>query len=155
MEQPLDLLRWVFPALLLCAAALVAAAVLRRRVLLRHGGAVECHLRFPGAGGRRGSWRIGLCRYGSLDLGWFPAFSIRPRPTAELSRRGLVVVGRREPGPGDAPLTPDLTILEIGWYAEDGSDPEEPVYEVAMGERQLTGFLSWTESMPPGTQWEA
>ncbi|MFE1081007.1 DUF2550 domain-containing protein [Nocardiopsis alba] len=146
---------WVILALVAALSLALVVGVLRRLVLVRSGGAIECYLRTRGAKGRRGAWRVGFGRYGTDDLGWFPVLSLRPRPTVRLSRRGLVVVGRREPGPGDAPLTPDLTILEIGWYAEDGSAPEEPVYEVAMGERQLTGFLSWTESMPPGTQWEA
>ncbi|MFL1382155.1 MULTISPECIES: DUF2550 domain-containing protein [unclassified Nocardiopsis] len=147
MEQPLELLRWVFPALALCAVAVVCAAVLRRRVILRRGGAVECHLRFPGARGRRGAWRIGLCRYGSLDLGWFPAFSIRPRPTAELSRRGLVVSGRRPPHPGEA-LPADTTVVHLTW-------PGHPAAEIAMNDATLTGFLSWVESLPPGTDWDS
>ncbi|WP_306366017.1 DUF2550 domain-containing protein [Nocardiopsis sp. CC223A] len=150
MEQPLDLLRWVFPALALCAAAVVCAAILRRRVLLRRGGAVECHLRFPGAGGRRGAWRIGLCRYGSSYLGWFPAFSIRPRPTAELSRRGLVVSGRRPPEPGEH-LPADTTVVHLTW--DGGGD--RPAVEIAMNDATLTGFLSWVESMPPGTDWDS
>ena len=54
----------------------------------------------------------------------------------------------------DASLPADMTVLEIGWIGADGADPEKAVYEVAMGERQLTGFLSWIESMPPGTHWE-
>lgn len=70
-------------------------------------------------------------------------------------------MGRRSPGPGDVHLPADanlpahVTVLEIGWTAADGSDPEEATHEVAMGESALTGFLSWIESMPPGTRWEA
>lgn len=150
MEQPLESLRWVFAALVLCAAAVVFAALLRRRVILRRGGAVECHLRFPGAGGRRGAWRIGLCRYGSLGLDWFPAFSIRPRPTAELSRRGLVVSGRRPPEPHEH-LPADTTVVLLSWPA-DGGGPEA---ELAMNDATLTGFLSWVESLPPGTDWDS
>ena len=43
----------------------------------------------------------------------------------------------------------------IGWHGEDGQEPVAPVYELAMGEMALTGFLSWLESMPPGTHWES
>ena len=151
----LESLWWVFLALLVAAALVLATGVVRRYVLLRSGGAVECYLRACGVKGRRGSWRIGFGRYGSENLGWFPILSLRPRPTAKLSRRGLVVVGRRVPGPDDAPLPADVTILEIGWIAADGTDPKDAAYEVAMGESALTGFLSWIESMPPGTHWQA
>ena len=151
----LESLLWVFLALLVAVLLVLGTGVMRRYVLLRSGGAVECYLRACGGKGRRGSWRIGFGRYGSENLGWFPILSLRPRPTVKLSRRGLVVVGRRAPGPEDAPLTAEVTVLEIGWIAADGSDPEDAVYEVAMGESALTGFLSWIESMPPGTHWQA
>jgi hypothetical protein len=150
----LESLWWVFLALLLTAVLLLGTGVMRRFVLLRSGGAVECYLRACGEKGRRGSWRIGFGRYGSENLGWFPILSLRPRPTAKLSRRGLVVVGRRAPGPEDGHLPVDVTVLEIGWSTADGGDPEEPSFEVAMGEGVLTGFLSWIESMPPGTRWQ-
>ncbi|GAA1097444.1 MAG: DUF2550 domain-containing protein [Nocardiopsis sp. BM-2018] len=157
----LESLGWVVIALLVTLSLVLGAGVMRRFVLLRSGGAVECYLRVRGGKGRRGSWRIGFGRYGSDAFGWFPILSLRPRPTARLSRRGLVVVGRRSPGPGDvhppadANLPAHVTVLEIGWTAADGSDPEEATHEVAMGESALTGFLSWIESMPPGTRWEA
>ncbi|NYH53776.1 hypothetical protein HNR06_003365 [Nocardiopsis arvandica] len=149
----LESAQWVFYALLLVLLALVAAVTLRRWVLVRRGGAVECYLRAVGVRGRRGSWRIGFGRYGTENLGWFPIFSLRPRPTARLSRRGLVVVGRRAPEEGED-LPVDLTVLRIGWAGADGSDPREASYEIAMNEGTLTGFLSWLESMPPGTHWE-
>lgn len=151
----LESLWWVFLALCVAVLLVLVTGVMRRFVLLRSGGAVECYLRARGAKGRRGSWRIGFGRYGSENLGWFPILSLRPRPTAKLSRRGLVVVGRRPPGIEDAHLPADVTVLEIGWIAADGRDPQEATYEVAMGESVLTGFLSWIESMPPGTHWQA
>ncbi|WP_017570764.1 DUF2550 domain-containing protein [Nocardiopsis halotolerans] len=144
---------WVFFALLVVLLVVVLTITLRRWVLVRRGGAVECYLRAMGVGGRRGSWRIGFCRYGTEDLAWFPIFSLRPRPTAKLSRRGLVVVGRRAPERGED-LPVDLTVLQVAWTRADGSDPLEPAYEIAMNEGTLTGFLSWLESMPPGTHWE-
>lgn len=146
--------QWVLYALLLVLVLLVFAGALRRWILVRRGGAVECYLRAVGVRGRRGSWRIGFGRYGTENLGWFPIFSLRPRPTAKLSRRGLVVVGRRAPHQGED-LPADLTVLRIGWADEDGADPHEASYEIAMNEGTLTGFLSWLESMPPGTRWQA
>ena len=150
----LESLWWVVLTVCVVVLLAVVAGTARRFVLLRSGGAVECYLRARGGKGRRGSWRIGFGRYGTENLAWFPVLSLRPRPTAKLSRRGLVVVGRRSPDEADD-LPPELTVLEIGWTAEDGSDPKEASYEVAMGESVLTGFLSWVESMPPGTRWEA
>jgi hypothetical protein len=145
---------WLFLALLLAALLGLVAVTARRFVLERGGGAVECYLRH--AGRASAPWRIGCARYGSGELRWYRIFSLRPRPTAELSRRGLVVVGRREPTAADlAELTPDLVVVAVGWAAPDGSDPEEPVYELAMTESALTGFLSWLESMPPGTIWQS
>ena len=155
---------WVLLVLVALIVVVFLAGVLRRFVLVRSGGAIECYLRVCGGKGRRGTWRVGFGRYGTGGFGWYPVLSLRPRPTVRLSRRGLVVVGRRPRMAGgevagaervDASLPADVTVLEIGWIAEDGADPEKAVYEVAMGERQLTGFLSWTESMPPGTHWEA
>ncbi|GAB2497220.1 DUF2550 domain-containing protein [Nocardiopsis aegyptia] len=151
-----DATQWAFLALLLVLLAVVLAAFVRRAVLKRRGGAVECYLRAPEERGRRGAWRIGFGRYGTENLGWFPLFSLRPRPTAMLSRRGLVVVGRRSPDAADLSYLPaDVTVLQVGWASVGDSDPEDVSFEIAMNDSTLTGFLSWMESMPPGTRWEA
>ncbi|MBV2365301.1 DUF2550 domain-containing protein [Streptomonospora nanhaiensis] len=146
---------WVFIALLVLTLLGLLAVTGRRFVLERGGGGVECYLRV-GAGPRPTPWRMGFGRYGSQELRWYRIFSLWPRPTAHLSRRGLVVMNRRTPTPADlTELTMDLVVVEVGWLAADGSDPKEPVYELAMTEGALTGFLSWLESMPPGTHWES
>lgn len=148
--------QWPLVALLLVLVVVLLVGALRRSVIERRGGAVECYLRMPGVRGRRGRWRIGYGRYGTEHLGWFPIFSLRPRPTAKLSRRGLVIVGRRSSTEEDREYLPaELSVVRIGWYGEDGEEPVEAVYELAMGEMAMTGFLSWVESMPPGTHWEA
>ncbi|WP_131102055.1 DUF2550 domain-containing protein [Streptomonospora litoralis] len=148
-------MEWLFITLLIVSVAALIAVTVRRYVLERGGGAVECYLR-AGADSRQAPWRMGLGRYGSEDLRWYRVFSLWPRPAAELSRRGLVVLNRREPTPGDLrELTLDLVVVEVGWTAADGSAPEEPVYELAMTDSALTGFLSWLESMPPGTHWQS
>ncbi|GAA1783773.1 DUF2550 domain-containing protein [Streptomonospora arabica] len=146
---------WLFIALLIGTVAALLAVTARRYALERGGGAVECYLR-PGAGAPDLPWRMGLARYGSEELRWYRVFSLWPRPAAELSRRGLVVLHRRPPTPGDLrELTLDLVVIEVGWVAADGSDPTEAVYELAMTDGALTGFLSWLESMPPGTHWQS
>ncbi|WP_046470135.1 DUF2550 domain-containing protein [Allosalinactinospora lopnorensis] len=143
---------WLFFALLTVALLALVAVTVRRYVLERGGGAVECYLRH-GTGTAR-PWRMGFGRYGTDELRWYRVFSLWPRPTAELSRRGLVIVGRRAPTGADlAELTSDLVVIEVGWLGTNGSDPKEPVYEIAMTESALTGFLSWLESMPPGGVW--
>ena len=148
--------QWTLLAVLLVGAVVLLAGALRRSVIERRGGAVECYLRAPGARGRRGAWRIGFGRYGSESLGWFPIFSLRPRPTATLSRRGLVIVGRRSPTAEDRDRLPaDVSVVSLGWLTAEGEDPTEAAFELAMGEMAMTGFLSWLESMPPGTHWEA
>lgn len=158
MEQPLlginlGPTQWLLAALFLVLVVVLLVGTLRRSVIERRGGAVECYLRMPGARGRRGRWRIGYGRYGTEHLGWFPIFSLRPRPTAKLSRRGLVIAGRRSPTEEDREHLPvDLSVVRIGWH---GGEPVEAVYELAMGEMAMTGFLSWLESMPPGTHWES
>ena len=146
---------WLFIALLILAVVGLIAVTVRRYALERGGGAVECYLR-AGSDPEQTPWRMGLGRYGSAELRWYRVLSLWPRPTAELSRRGLVIMNRREPTPGDLrELTLDLTVIEVGWSAADGSEPEEPVYELAMTDAALTGFLSWLESMPPGTHWQS
>ncbi|WP_285761935.1 DUF2550 domain-containing protein [Nocardiopsis ansamitocini] len=149
-----DLAEWLFFTLLALALVALLGVTVRRFALERGGGAVECYLR-PATGGRH-PWRMGCARYGSEELRWYRIFSLWPRPTAELSRRGLVVVGRRAPAGEDLrELTDDLVVIEVAWSAADGSDPTEAVHELAMSEGALTGFLSWLESMPPGTIWQA
>ncbi|RNL84552.1 DUF2550 domain-containing protein [Halostreptopolyspora alba] len=144
---------WLFFALLTIALLALVAVTVRRYLLEREGGGVECYLR-RGSGGRS-PWRMGYGRYGAGELRWYRVFSLWPWPTAELSRRGLVIMGRRAPTPSDlTELTSDLVVIEVGWMAPDGSDPEEPIYEIAMAEGALTGFLSWLESMPPGDSWQ-
>ncbi|MFV2195807.1 DUF2550 domain-containing protein [Nocardiopsis sp. LOL_012] len=149
--------QWVALGLLLILGAALSWIALRRWVLIRRGGAVECYLRAPGRRGPRGAWRIGFARYGTQSLAWFPVFSLRPRPTAKLSRRGLAVVGRRSPDASDrAHLPGDVSVVRLAWSDGDGGESSEgTVYEIAMGDGALTGFLSWMESMPPGTHWEA
>src|SRR5690606_13675490 len=142
-----DIAEWTFFSLLALALLAVVAIIVRRYVLERGGGAEECFLR-PVPGQRR-RLRIGSGRDWTNDLRWYRIFSLWPRPAVELPRRGLVVLGRRTPEREELrELTDDLLIVEVGWTASVGSDPNEPVYELAMSDAALTGFLSWLESLP-------
>ncbi|MFC7326914.1 DUF2550 domain-containing protein [Marinactinospora rubrisoli] len=145
---------WLLCALLVLVLLALVTVIVRRFALERGGGAVECYLRSGTA--RRRAWRIGCARYGTEELRWYRIFSLWPRPTAELSRRGLVVMGRRAPTAEDLrELTADLVVIQVGRLSSSGADPERPEYELAMTEGALTGFLSWLESMPPGTIWQS
>ena len=67
--------------------------------------------------------------------------SARPRRT--LSRRDLVVTGRRAPkGPEALALLKGVEVLELRSAAG-------PV-QIALDPSALTGFLAWLEARPPG-----
>ncbi|GAA3744960.1 DUF2550 domain-containing protein [Salinactinospora qingdaonensis] len=154
IQSWLLLAEWLLAAFLALLVLFFLGVAIRRFVLERGGGAVECYLR-SGQGDRR-PWRVGFARYGSDELRWYRAFSLWPRPTAELSRRGLVVRGRREPTSEElaSDLATDLVVIEVG-REPDEDDRKEPSYELAMSDATLTGFLSWLESLPPGTSWDS
>ena len=139
---------------LLDAAGLVVLLVLlyglllvvRRRVLSRHGGTFELSHRLrpddePGRG-----WLLGLGRYSGDELEWFRIFTLAPRPKRSWNRAGLSYDVAREPvGLERTVLYPDHLVVEC--VSPQGS------VELAMSRESLTGFQSWLESRPPGTDW--
>ena len=139
---------------LLDAAGLVVLLVLlyglllvvRRRVLSRHGGTFELSHRLrpddePGRG-----WLLGLGRYSGDELQWFRVFTLAPRPKRSWNRAGLSYDVAREPvGLERTVLYPDHLVVEC-------LSPQGAV-ELAMSRESLTGFQSWLESRPPGTDW--
>lgn len=129
-------------AVLLLAAVPLSAVALRRRYLQRSSGAVELSLRLRSTSYGRG-WVLGLATFVGDELRWYRVFSLAPRPRRTLSRRSLVVSGRRTPrGPESLALLKDATVVVL--RSADG-----PV-ELAMGRSALTGFLAWLEAQPPG-----
>ncbi|PZS32776.1 MAG: DUF2550 domain-containing protein [Pseudonocardiales bacterium] len=119
-----------------------AALTLRRALLARSGGMVEMSLRLHSRSHGRG-WVLGTGRYVGDDLQWFRVFSLAPSPRRRFSRRDFAVVRRRSPTrPERMTLQPGMIVLECA----SGSGP----VELAIGERALTGFLSWLESAAPG-----
>ena len=129
--------------------ALVAVVVLpvlaiagRRRALQRRYGTIDLSLRLDRKGNGRG-WVLGVGRFEGDDLQWYRVFSLAPRPRRTLSRRTLVVRGRREPrGPETLALLSGAVVMEC-------RSPEGPV-ELAMEAGAVTGFLAWLEAQPPG-----
>jgi hypothetical protein len=124
--------------------------VVRRRVLCRHGGTFELSVRFAARGHQpqagRG-WVLGLGRYRDERLEWFRVFSPSPRPRRTWQRSELEITGQREPSGQEA------FALYGGHLVVACSTPRGPV-ELAMSPSALTGFSSWLESGPPGSDWD-
>ena len=133
--------------LLLVVVAFLGALALRRRRLRRRGGSVDCSLRLRTGVPHRG-WTLGVAVYTGEELAWYRIFSLSNRPRRVLARRGLSVAGRREPSAQERmALLPGSVVLMLG----DGG----PTVEIAMTDAALTGFLSWLEGSPPGSDWNS
>lgn len=122
------------------------ALIVRRRVLSRHGGTFELSYRMrtdrPGRG-----WLIGLGRYSGEELEWFRIFSLSPKPRQVWSRRTMSYSGRRPPGAAEQ------LSLYAGHVIVSCTTPDGPT-DLAMSEASLTGFQSWLEAGPPGSDWD-
>lgn len=139
-------------ALLLILGVYGVLLVVRRRVLSRHGGTFELSVRSgprhqesgePESG--RG-WVLGLGRYRSDSLQWFRVFTPAPRPRRQWARADLQVTGQRSPSGAERHA------LYEGHLIVECATPQGRV-ELAMSPSALTGFSSWLEAGPPGTDW--
>ncbi|RNM15301.1 DUF2550 domain-containing protein [Nocardioides pocheonensis] len=124
--------------------------VVRRRLLSRHGGTFELSARIGARGQQpeagRG-WVLGLGRYRDERLEWFRIFSPSPWPRRSWERANLRITGQREPTGQEA------FALYGGHLVVVCSTPKGAV-ELAMSPSALTGFSSWLESGPPGSDWD-
>ncbi len=140
--------QWLIDAagvLLLLVVLFGLALVVRRRVITRHGGTFELSHRVRPHGDGRG-WALGVGRYSHEHLEWFRVFSLAPRPKRTWARESLTYDGSRTPmGAEQMSLYPDHVVITC-------LSPAGPV-ELAMGQASLTGFQSWLEAKPPGTDW--
>ncbi len=140
--------QWLIDAagvLLLLVVLYGIALVLRRRVITRHGGTFELSHRVRPLGDGRG-WVLGVGRYSHERLEWFRVFSLSPRPKRVWARDSLTYDGSREPmGAEQMSLYPDHLVIRC-----QGRTGE---VELAMSPASLTGFQSWLEARPPGTDW--
>ncbi len=137
----------VVGALLVLLLLYGLALVLRRRTLSRHGGTFELSHRVREDRSGRG-WVLGLGRYAGEELEWFRVFSLRPRPSRVWARRSLVYLGRRDT---------QGSMEQMSLYADHvivRCTTERGPLELAMSPSSLTGFQSWLESGPPGSDWE-
>lgn len=121
------------------------ALIVRRRVLSRHGGTFELSYRIRDQHPGRG-WLLGLGRYTGEDLEWFRIFSLSPRPRRVWTRDELTYAGRRDL------VGAEEMSLYAGHVVISCTTPAGPC-EFAMSEASLTGFQSWLEAGPPGTDW--
>jgi hypothetical protein len=114
----------------------------RRRFLARSGGSLELSWRLKRGQPDRG-WVLGVGRYDGDELQWFRVFSLSNRPRRALSRRDVVVEGRRRPTAGETrSLLRGAEVLQL-------TTAKGPV-EIAMEASAITGFLAWLEARPPG-----
>ena len=120
--------------------------VVRRRVISRRGGTFELSVRVRSTQAGRG-WVLGLGRYRADQLEWFRIFSPSPRPRRSWLRSQLAITGQREP------TGPEAFALYGGHVVVECRTPSGPV-ELAMSPSALTGFSSWLESGPPGSDWD-
>lgn len=129
-------------AVLLVLVLLMLVALFVRRLLIARDGAVELSVRLYRARLGRG-WALGLARFSGDQLRWYRLFSFSPWPRRVLTRRELVVIGRRDPS------EQETLALMTGSVVLECADRTGPV-ELAMSGSALTGFLSWLESSAPG-----
>jgi hypothetical protein len=130
-------------ALLFAFGFVLLAVLFARRVLIARSGALELSVRLYRARRGRG-WALGLARFSGDQLRWYRLFSFSPWPRRVLTRRDLVVVGRRDPS------EQETLALMTGSVVLECTDRTGPV-ELAMSGSALTGFLSWLESAAPGS----
>ncbi|MFD9737782.1 DUF2550 domain-containing protein [Umezawaea sp. NPDC059074] len=127
---------------LFVAVVCLAYFAWRRLRLLRAGG-VHVALRLRQDDSGRG-WHLGVGRYQGDEFVWFRVLSLGSGPNQIITREGLEIDDRREPGPSETYAMPTgSTVLRC--RSSTGSE-----IEIAMGPDALTGFLSWLESAPPG-----
>lgn len=138
--------QWVIDTagvLLLLTLVYGAALVVRRRGISRHGGTFELSYRVRPIGDGRG-WMLGLGRYSGERLEWFRVFSLAPRPKRVWARESLSYDGSRAPVATEQPsLYPDHLVIRCQSPAGE--------LDLAMSAASLTGFQSWLEASPPGT----
>lgn len=140
--------QWIIDSsgvLLLLVVLYGAALIVRRRLITYHGGTFELSHRVRPLGDGRG-WVLGVGRYSGERLEWFRVFSLAPRPKRVWERESLSYDGSREPfGAEQMSLYPDHVVIRC--------QVSSRAVELAMSPASLTGFQSWLEAKPPGTDW--
>jgi hypothetical protein len=120
--------------------------VVRRRVLSRHGGTFELSVRVRSSQAGRG-WVLGLGRYEGERLEWFRIFSPSPLARRHWARQEMAITGQRDPEGNES-------YALYGGHVIVLCETVAGTVELAMSPSALTGFSSWLEAGPPGTDWD-
>ena len=126
----------------LAVLAVLLAIFARREIISRRGGTIDMNMRLSTFVPERG-WAPGLGRFSNDELRWYRLFSFGLRPRRILHRQDLVVEARRRPE-GEEKLA-----MPTGWIVVRCRGGNI-LFELALAEAALMGFLSWLESAPPG-----
>ncbi len=137
---------WLWLILVVLVAGLAFCASLAYRVAeVRRAGTPVLFRPVPAAADQ--GWRHGSVHYTEPALVYYRLSSLRPGPTATLSRRSLELVGRRTPvGTELEIMDPETVVLELR-VRETGRGAAG--YEVALDPVLVTALLSWLEARPP------
>jgi hypothetical protein len=124
--------------LLAVALAILGLVFLRRRAIARKGLLTMCGVRR-----QRGTWRLGLLRYGRGQLEWFAldGVSVRPKYCWIQQRMELGVPVQAAAGQGLDGLGDAIAV---------GCRHEGDTFELAMTEGAYMALRSWLEAAPPG-----
>lgn len=119
-------------------AVFLGAVFLRRRAIARGRLLTLCGLRRPPA-----PWRMGLVRYGSGQLEWYPLGGLTIRPKYRWRQRLLELT---PPGPvadgTGLDALPDPVVVACRYQGER--------FELAVAEPAYRALRSWAEASPPG-----
>lgn len=131
--------------LVICGTLVVVLAALyliRQLVVAHQRGAFECTLQRRSLLGRRPTWQLGLMRYGTRQLSWYRAFSLRIRPEVTIARERVVALERlsEEPGHGGEPHV----LLEL--RMADGQ-----TRRMLLARSAASGLMAWMEAAPAGS----
>ncbi len=107
--------------------------MVRRLMLYRRPGTFDLSIRPVGA-----VWSVGVARFGSTQLDFYPFFSLAPGPSRVFERERLRIVGRRE----------SVGVMSSTVVVRCRFDGEE--IDLAMSESAYFGLSTWTEAAPPG-----
>ena len=129
--------------LALALIVLFFGAMTVRRIQLRHTlGTFDASIQT-----RKGHWVMVIGRYGGSHVDLLRFFSVSPRPSFVLERRGLDSLGTRQPTAEEAQvIPPGFIIVELTQHSEK--------LLLAMDYHDYTGFSAWLEAGPIAGSWQ-